>query len=126
MSSIRLCEIHIHSEEGDMVTLTDEQVGAAVRRLREAAGDNQTDLGVVLGVDQATVSRLESGYRSVTAVELLALARHYDVPLSLFSQPEEELVLLRQGEAADEATLEATRIFGRRIDAFFGAKLWAP
>ncbi|MCB9010540.1 MAG: helix-turn-helix transcriptional regulator [Actinobacteria bacterium] len=109
-----------------MVTLTDEQVGAAVRRLREAAGDNQTDLGVVLGVDQATVSRLESGYRSVTAVELLALARHYDVPLSLFSQPEEELVLLRQGEAADEATLEATRIFGRRIDAFFGAKLWAP
>ncbi|HMN99832.1 MAG TPA: helix-turn-helix transcriptional regulator [Miltoncostaeaceae bacterium] len=108
------------------MSTTDQAVGAATRRLREQAGETQSEIAGLLGVDQAAVSRLESGRRSVTARELVQLSEHFGVPAAAFLEPVEEAVLMRQGEAADEAVSEAADLFNRRIEAFFGARVWAP
>jgi transcriptional regulator with XRE-family HTH domain len=45
---------------------TGEQIGREVKRLREKAGLNQTQIATFLGLDQTTVSKCESGERQFT------------------------------------------------------------
>lgn len=56
--------------------------GAAVRRIRTAAGLSLSALATVSGVGKGTLSELESGTRNPTLATLYALARPLGVPLA--------------------------------------------
>jgi transcriptional regulator with XRE-family HTH domain len=51
---------------------------------RKARGLSQRDVATALGVPQSQVSRMETGERSVNAVELRHLATLYRKPLGYF------------------------------------------
>jgi len=52
-----------------------EQLQAALRDARNAAGYTQAELGARLGKDQVFVSKIESGVRQVDVVEFLDIAK---------------------------------------------------
>lgn len=108
-----------------MEHLSDKEVGERLRSLREEAAERQVDLAAVLDLDQAAMSRIESGQRPLTARELALLGQHYGVPVSAILEPEPESALLRDGEANPAEISEALREFHRHIDAFFGARALA-
>jgi transcriptional regulator with XRE-family HTH domain len=56
------------------------QFGATLRRLREAAGLTQEQLGARCGMDLSAVSRLERGHRNPRLSTLVRLAGALGVP----------------------------------------------
>lgn len=66
-----------------------EQVGQKVKRLRQAAGLTQTQLGARSGKEQGTISRIESGdYGALTVGVLIDLAYGLGCdPVELFEWP---------------------------------------
>jgi transcriptional regulator with XRE-family HTH domain len=108
-----------------MSFIDDVQIGERVRSLRLAAEERQIDLAEVLDLDQATMSRIEAGTRSLTARELVLLSRHYGVATATFMEAEREPALLRKGEAGSEQADEALRVFHKNIDSYFGARALA-
>ncbi len=58
-----------------------EIFGRNVASLRRQKGLSQTKLGNQLGVTKATISRIESANRAVSADVLIALADYFDVSL---------------------------------------------
>ena len=59
---------------------TSTGLGAAVRELREAAGETQAEFAAAIGSSRATVSRLERGEAVTSDVLLHALARlHFEL-----------------------------------------------
>jgi transcriptional regulator with XRE-family HTH domain len=60
------------------------RIGRSVRQLRREEGISAQFLAKVLGVTQATISRIENGITSITADKLCFLASTYNKPLSYF------------------------------------------
>ncbi|GAA4859065.1 helix-turn-helix domain-containing protein [Saccharopolyspora rosea] len=60
-------------------TIERRQLGAELRRLREAAGKSQKDAAAVIECDTSLISRLERGQRSLKVLELSALLDFYGV-----------------------------------------------
>lgn len=56
------------------------QFGATVRRLREAAGLTQEQLGARCEMDLSAISRLERGHRNLRLDTLVRIARALEVP----------------------------------------------
>ncbi len=52
---------------------------APLRVVREGAGLTQQDIAARLGMDQATISRIESGQRAIKAGQVMAIAKAYGV-----------------------------------------------
>lgn len=60
--------------------------------IRRRKGFSQAKLGEAIGVEQATISRLENGYNNVTLGIVRRAADALEVPLSeIFSDPRSEL-----------------------------------
>ncbi len=81
-------------------------VGQRIRSLREERKENQVDVAVAIGVARPMVTQYESGAKKPGRDKLLAMARHFNVPLETLlygetrqgsvkpSTPEEERMLL--------------------------------
>lgn len=60
------------------------RIGKAIRRFRDEEGISSRFLAKVLGVTQATISRIENGTTSISADKLCFLAKSFNRPLSYF------------------------------------------
>lgn len=60
------------------------RIGRAIRKLREEEGISAQYLAKVIGVTQPTVSRIESGAGSISAENLLFIAKSFNRPISFF------------------------------------------
>ena len=58
-----------------------KKLGMNIRCLREAYGESQEELGLVIGVGKNTISYYESGQREPKKETLIKIARHYMVPI---------------------------------------------
>src|SRR6266704_1038558 len=54
-----------------------------LRQYREQAGMTQEKAAKVLGLDATAISKIEHGEREVSAMEMLALAKAYQVPTGM-------------------------------------------
>lgn len=69
-----------------------ERLGFWLRTAREQSGKSQSGAALELGLSRAsksTISDWENAVREPSLKQLRALARYYDVPLSLFIDPPE-------------------------------------
>jgi transcriptional regulator with XRE-family HTH domain len=55
--------------------MSDEDIGRLIRERREQLGWSQSELGVRFGVGQTAISYYEAGKRSLSAAELIRMAR---------------------------------------------------
>jgi transcriptional regulator with XRE-family HTH domain len=99
---------------------TQEEIGGVLREFRDEAGLTQGDVAALLDVDQATVSRIESGARALTARELVVLADEYAVSADSILRREEVPVLLRAGDSASEGTRRSLDAFRECIEDYLG------
>jgi transcriptional regulator with XRE-family HTH domain len=65
-----------------------EWIGAEIRKLREVNRLSQEELGHMTGLSRPAVAMIESGKRKVSAIELLELARVFNLSLDQFVHPE--------------------------------------
>jgi transcriptional regulator with XRE-family HTH domain len=69
-----------------------KRLATKLRDAREAAGLNQHEVAVQLGIgSRSIISELEHGQRRLDVVELMALAKIYDRPLAWFLDGEDAL-----------------------------------
>lgn len=61
-----------------------EKVGTNIRTFRKKRQLTQTELGDLLGLDQAAVSRIENGRQSLTLGQLFFLSRFFEIEMSRF------------------------------------------
>lgn len=66
----------------------DQRLGEKIRTLREFSGMTQEQMGKILGIHQAGVSRIEDGTHKITAIQLQVLAVGFDVKLDEFFEVE--------------------------------------
>lgn len=62
----------------------DQQVGRNIRKLRKDRGESQETLAAALGLTFQQVQKYERGANRVSASKLVAIAKHYQVPVALF------------------------------------------
>ncbi len=67
-----------HSRRGGVSVITMAEIGLRVRQAREAIGMPQAEVARGLGINRSSLSRIESGERAVSAVEIGRLARMLD------------------------------------------------
>jgi len=67
-----------------------KQVGARVKRAREARGLSQVELAASIGISQAAVSNLEAGNRPMRVDELVAISRTLGEDFDYFIAPTRE------------------------------------
>jgi transcriptional regulator with XRE-family HTH domain len=88
------------------------EVGAAIAQLRRQLGLGQQEVARQLGIDQATMSRIERGLRSLRAQELYVLAGFFRVdPNTILRHDEPQEALLRAGGAGGQAVARGMRAF---------------
>lgn len=73
----------IHAMSGGQAQLGND-VGTRMRLLRKRAGLTLSEIGALLGVSRQQVAKYEDGISRIAAEQLMVIARHLDVPLSLF------------------------------------------
>lgn len=64
--------------------LTEAFLGERIARAREVARLSQAELGELVGLSQTALSRIESGQRQITSLELMRLAEHLDMGVADF------------------------------------------
>lgn len=69
------------------MTVTLEQLGQCLRLARENRKITQEEAAIVLGVQTSAISRMESGQRQVSTLELTRLAELYNRPIEWFVCP---------------------------------------
>lgn len=85
--AVALCSVDLCRPELRKATVADEvtkQVGARVRRAREARRISQLELAEALGLSQAAISNLESGARAIRVDELVTISRALGEELDYF------------------------------------------
>jgi len=74
------------------------KIGSRIKELRSQRGISQQRLAELLGVSRPTISQIESGGRKISAEELDALAKIFNIFVdSLLSKEEEPMVILQKG-----------------------------
>jgi transcriptional regulator with XRE-family HTH domain len=102
---------------------TQAELGEQIAHLRQLKGWDQAELGTKVELDQSAISRIERGQRGLTALELHLLARIFEVSAeSILMKEAPEPVLLRSGDASDEAVQRGLEVLERAIKQFFGAE----
>lgn len=84
-----------------------------IRRRRELAGLTQVELASQIGLDQAKLSRIESGARKVSAVELAMIADALNVDPGELLRPRLRLAARRAADTAHDGTPETIRLVER-------------
>ena len=95
-------------------------IGAAVRAARMARAVTQDDLALLLKVDRVTISRYESGKRTIPAPALVQIAAYLDLPLDALtsqdSQHREPISSPPRNTPEDEALQTVVRVLQQRPD----------
>ncbi len=74
------------------------KIGSRIKELRSQRGISQQRLAELLGVSRPTISQIESGGRKISAEELDALAKIFNIFVdSLLNKEEEPMVILQKG-----------------------------
>jgi len=60
------------------------QIASKIRAMRSRAGETTEQLAKILRVSRSTISLWETGRSRPTYEHLIALSRHYDVPVNYF------------------------------------------
>ena len=69
------------------MAITPEQIGRSLRLARESRKITQEEAATALGVQISAISRMESGQRQVSTLELTRLAELYGRPIEWFVRP---------------------------------------
>ena len=95
-------------------------IGAAVRAARMARAVTQDDLALLLKVDRVTISRYESGKRTIPAPALVQIAAYLDLPLDVLTgqlrQRIEPVSPPAHSTPEDEALQTVVRVLQQRPD----------
>ena len=95
-------------------------IGAAVRAARMARAVTQDDLALLLKVDRVTISRYESGKRTIPAPALVQIADYLDLPLDTLTgqggQRREPVPSPTRNTPEDEALQTVVRVLQQRPD----------
>jgi len=84
-----------------------ERLGSRLKTAREFSEINQSDAAKVLGLDNTDISKIESGSRAISALELVKLIKVYDVDI--------EDVLYNVGDKSLEELMIDAEYSKRRI-----------
>ncbi|MBB5489601.1 helix-turn-helix domain-containing protein [Nocardiopsis metallicus] len=95
-----------------MDQLSWESIGERVRDSRASMGLSQQDLADRVGLERSMISKLEKGARRVDAMELTAIARVLDYPVTHFLSPTPEVVSRRAATTEAEELSESTAARG--------------
>ncbi len=106
-----------------MAPISRADLGAAITAARMGAGLSQEQLGELTGLEQAAVSRIESGHRRVESIELLMIARALRVDLDELLTAAEALGDMPN--PADDVRLLALRLQDR-VPGAVKALGWVP
>lgn len=68
----------------ERISITAENVGANIRRLRLEHGETQEQLGRFLGFGDTTIANYESGYRLPDVLTFLQIMLHYEASVEDF------------------------------------------
>ncbi|MCY3665302.1 MAG: helix-turn-helix transcriptional regulator [Gemmatimonadetes bacterium] len=85
-----------------MMPITPEELGRRLRLARKSRQISQQTAGAEIGRDQPVISRIESGVRPVSTLELLQLAALYGQPAEWFIDPRFSLGPEESDVAPDE------------------------
>jgi len=117
----------IIATEGDAVPAavdTQADLVARIVELRHQAGLNQKQLAAAIGIDPASMNRVEKGERAVSVAELVRLASVLDVRVEdlLASTESAPTIWLRASGESSTAVSESLTLFRDIIRDFFGAR----
>jgi len=103
-----------------------KRIGSRLRALRESGRESQEDLGKVLGVRGATISRYETGALQITLVDLQKIADHYGASINYFlgMESDEDRVAAEVRKARQE--LERARKRLEEVVPYSGKWVWLP
>jgi transcriptional regulator with XRE-family HTH domain len=66
------------TEEEDKKELAQKEFAQEIKRLRDRAGLSQKDLGLLIGVEQTIIARIEKGKHGITLDLVLRLAKAFN------------------------------------------------
>lgn len=118
----------------DNGTMTDEQgwleVGARVAEARKARGYSQDKLAGALGLDRTAVTKIESGRRQISSLELVRLAEVLSRPIQWFVSPPPASIVSRRAaigdQRSDQSGDEAIEDVARDVGVLVGVHALAP
>ena len=85
-------------------------VGARVSQARGALKLSQADLGARVGLDRTVIAKIEGGKRTLSALELVALARATDLPVDWFVLESPPVVASRRAKRPGKTTVADLRV----------------
>jgi transcriptional regulator with XRE-family HTH domain len=103
---------------------TQADLVARIIELRQQAGLKQKQLAEAIGIDPASMNRVEKGERSVSVAELVRLASVLDVRVEDLlgpAEPAQSIWLRASGESRAEV-IESLDLFRGVIRDYFGAR----
>jgi transcriptional regulator with XRE-family HTH domain len=101
-----------------------EDLAQRVREIREERGLKQGAVADALGIDKASMSRLETGERGMSTGELVSLAALFGVRVDDLVCADEPACALR-ASCADDAVEAALECFDEVIEDYFTAEALA-
>lgn len=103
-----------------MATRSSEAIGRRIRAAREDVGLTQEELASDVGLDRSALTKVETGARKVSAVELALIADRLDVRIEWFLDDAPEAVLSRRNArdpgAASPAIDKLTERIAREVE----------
>lgn len=103
---------------------TREEVAQRVRELREERELSQRKLAQLIGVDPASMNRIESGERGISTGELVAIAEALGVGVDTILRVEEPSYALR-ADCGDDEVRESLSFFRDVIADYFAVEALA-
>lgn len=85
-------------------------VGARVSQARRALKLSQAELGARIGLDRTVIAKIEGGKRTLSALELIDLARATDLPVDWFVTEPLPIVASRRAKRLGETTIADLRV----------------
>jgi transcriptional regulator with XRE-family HTH domain len=123
-TTIRGRVVRTVEEAMGMTYRTREEVAQRVRELRDERGLSQRKLAEAIGVDPASMNRIESGQRGISTGELVAIAEALQVDVDIILRVEEPSFALR-ANCGDDEVRESLEFFRDVIADFFAVEALA-
>ncbi len=99
-----------------------QRLRARIMVAREQAQLSQAELERELALPSGAISKIESGARDVSSIELAAIAQACGKSLNWFFEKDDQSVLLRAGNVSSKAAREDLAWFNEFADAFVALK----
>jgi transcriptional regulator with XRE-family HTH domain len=107
-----------------MTYRTREEVAQRIRELRDEREVSQRKLAEAIGVDPASMNRIESGRRGISTGELVAIAEALQVDVDTILRVEEPSFALR-ASCGDDEVRESLSFFREIIADYFAVEALA-